>query len=173
MLTSRSASATRVAPKPGGLVVSFQLSESGAAGNAPDLHRLARAVEDLIRAAAPAVISSVSIEAIPPRPAATVHPRLAAAAAAAHEIDLDTESRTLRVDGSAVELTRREFDLLVHLQQHRGQAFSREELMTAVWQTAYLAGDRTVDVHVRRLRVKLGRHAERLSTLRGFGYRFD
>ncbi len=45
--------------------------------------------------------------------------------------------------------------------------------MTTVWQTGYLVGDRTIDVHVRRLRIKLGRHASRLTTLRGFGYRLD
>jgi DNA-binding response OmpR family regulator len=45
--------------------------------------------------------------------------------------------------------------------------------MNAVWHEPYLPGDRTVDVHVRRVRVKLGAHASRLSTLRGYGYRFD
>jgi DNA-binding response OmpR family regulator len=52
-------------------------------------------------------------------------------------------------------------------------ALGRPELMNTVWRTGYLVGDRTIDVHIRRLRVKLGRHADRLSTLRGFGYRLD
>jgi DNA-binding response OmpR family regulator len=77
------------------------------------------------------------------------------------------------VDGRRVVLTRRDFDLLAYLQQHRGMALSRRELMSSVWQTGYLDGDRTIDVHVRRLRLKLGRHAHRLSTLRGYGYRLD
>ncbi|GAA3595913.1 hypothetical protein GCM10022223_08870 [Kineosporia mesophila] len=87
--------------------------------------------------------------------------------------DVDTTRRTLELDGSPVELTRREFDLLAFLERHRGQALGRDELMRAVWHTGYISGDRTIDVHVRRLRVKLGRHADRLVTLRGYGYRLD
>ncbi|GLY30143.1 hypothetical protein Kisp02_35080 [Kineosporia sp. NBRC 101731] len=87
--------------------------------------------------------------------------------------DVDTTRRTLELDGSPVELTRREFDLLAFLERHRGQALGRDELMRAVWHTGYISGDRTIDVHVRRLRVKLGAHADRLVTLRGYGYRLD
>ena len=89
------------------------------------------------------------------------------------DLGLDLAGRTLSVDGRIVTLTRREFDLLAYLEDHRGVALSRQELMDTVWQTGYLVGDRTIDVHVRRLRVKLGRYANRLSTLRGYGYRLD
>jgi DNA-binding response OmpR family regulator len=86
---------------------------------------------------------------------------------------VDTTRRTLELSGEPVELTRREFDLLAFLERHRGQALGRDELMRAVWHTGYISGDRTIDVHVRRLRVKLGPHADRLVTLRGYGYRLD
>ena len=72
-----------------------------------------------------------------------------------------------------MSLTKREFELLAHLVQHQGIAMSRRELMNAVWHERYLPGDRTVDVHIRRVRVKLGSCADRLNTLRGYGYRFD
>jgi DNA-binding response OmpR family regulator len=176
---------------PVGLVVHLELPARASAGTdpglsaGPDLHQLARAVEELVRVAAPSVITRVSVESAlgaPHRP--EVSPRLrpvpAGAAPAATSlprdddgIDIDVVGRSLRVDAEPVELTRREFDLLAYLYGRRSVALSRRELMNAVWQTGYLAGDRTIDVHVRRVRAKLGRHAHRLTTLRGFGYRFD
>lgn len=93
--------------------------------------------------------------------------------AAPGPLEVDVVRRTLTLDGEPVDLTRREFDLIAFLEQHRGQALGREDLMQAVWHSGYVSGDRTVDVHVRRLRVKLGRYAARLVTLRGFGYRLD
>jgi DNA-binding response OmpR family regulator len=151
-----------------------------------DAGRLARAVEDLIRAIDPSLAGArVEVQVIQPRDPTgatgvtgstgstgdnkpTKH-----AADGDTELNLDLAGRTLTVDGRMRTLTRREFDLLAYLQNRRGVALSRRELMSAVWQTGYLVGDRTVDVHVRRLRVKLGRHADRLSTLRGYGYRLD
>jgi DNA-binding response OmpR family regulator len=138
--------------------------------------RLARAVEDLIRAIDPGLAGArVEVEVTRPVPVA-VPTRTATALPATGGrpvLGLDRAGRTLSVDGQVVTLTRREFDLLAYLQDHRGVALSREELMNTVWQSGYLVGDRTIDVHVRRLRVKLGRHAHRLSTLRGYGYRLD
>ena len=158
-----------------------------------DPHRLAHAVEDLIRAIDPALAGArVQIEVTqdgprtarptPERPSPTalsaarptaIEPDDAREGPAGNDIQLDLAGRTLSVDGRTVVLTRREFDLLAYLQDRRGVALGRRELMTAVWKTDYLVGDRTVDVHVRRLRVKLGRHADRLRTLRGYGYRLD
>ena len=89
------------------------------------------------------------------------------------DLELDLARRTLSVDGQAVDLTRREFELLSYLQDHRGVALSRQELMSAVWRNGSRDVGRTIDVHVRRLRIKLGRHAGRLGTLRGYGYRLD
>lgn len=176
---TRASSSSSASPSSSSLVVRLELPEAdrpaahgGVTGPGPDLRRLARAVEDLVRAVAPDVVTRVSVEE-PPRPRLHAAPEPAPPARPESPVELDLGSRTLTVDGEPVELTRREFDLLAYLTQRRAVALSRRELMNAVWQTGYLAGDRTVDVHVRRLRVKLGRHAERLTTLRGFGYRFD
>jgi Transcriptional regulatory protein, C terminal len=143
-------------------------SDGSGASQAVDPQRVARAVEDLLRAIAPALGGRVRVEVAPPagRPVVRELGQL-------NDLRLDLGGRTLSVDGRLVVLTRREFELLAYLQQRRGVALSRRELMDTVWQTGYLDGDRTIDVHVRRLRQKLGRHANRLSTLRGYGYRFD
>jgi DNA-binding response OmpR family regulator len=86
----------------------------------------------------------------------------------------------LRVDGLAreaffrerrLELTPREFDLLAFFAQHPGRALSREELLRKVWGYDYLGETRTVDVHVRRLRVKLGEKNELIETVTGLGYK--
>ena len=77
------------------------------------------------------------------------------------------------MDGVEVSLTHREFELLAYLIRHRGRAITRSELMTHVWDVAEPFCDRTIDVHVRRLRSKLGVYGQRITTLRGYGYRFD
>jgi DNA-binding response OmpR family regulator len=184
MLTLPAPNATRTTtPSSSSLVVRLQLPGPDSPGSSRpltsgslDLERLARAVEDLVRAVAPEVVTQVTVEEPAPRPRLHAAPEPPAAEpepVTGDPVRLDRESRILTVDGRPVELTRREFDLLAYLRQRRTVALSRRELMNAVWQTGYLAGDRTIDVHVRRLRVKLGRHADRLTTLRGFGYRFD
>ena len=86
----------------------------------------------------------------------------------------------LRVDGGAheasfrgrrLELTPREFELLAFFAQHPGRALSREELLRKVWGYDYLGETRTVDVHVRRLRVKIGEKHEVIETVTGLGYK--
>ena len=88
---------------------------------------------------------------------------------------LDPVSRTATIDGAPLTLTTREFDLLAHLLAHPGTAFSREDLLAAVWGWEY--GDlSTVTVHVRRLREKVEpdpSHPTRLVTVWGVGYRWD
>lgn len=86
-------------------------------------------------------------------------------------LDVDLLAREARVDGRAVELTRREFDLLVFFCRNQGRAVRREELLTQVWQTTRVDMQRTIDIHVRRLRAKLG-SAFALDTVYRVGYRF-
>jgi hypothetical protein len=87
---------------------------------------------------------------------------------------VDGEERTVRVDGEVVTLTRREFDLLHHLARHPGHVHSRQQLLQSVWNLDGPHQGRTVDVHVARLRRKLGPvHGTRLETLRGVGYRWS
>lgn len=88
------------------------------------------------------------------------------------EIEVNRHAYRASVDGRAVGLSFREFELLAFLVDHPGQVFSRRQLVSSVWDGAAV-GDRTVDVHVRRLRVKLGPAADRITTIRNVGYRFE
>jgi two-component system, OmpR family, phosphate regulon response regulator PhoB len=88
---------------------------------------------------------------------------------------IDVARHTVHVDGASVLLTPKEFDLLRALAEARGRVLSRELLLDRVWGYA-AAGEiesRTVDVHVRRLRVKLGGEGSRIATVKGVGYRLD
>jgi DNA-binding response OmpR family regulator len=87
-------------------------------------------------------------------------------------LQVDVNQHTVSVDGRAVELTPKEFDLLALLVRHPGRAFGRDYLMEKVWGYEAGASDRTVDTHVLRLRKKLGPSGERIETVWGIGYRF-
>lgn len=80
--------------------------------------------------------------------------------------------RSVSIDGVALQLSYRELELLFYLAEHPCRTVSREELMQQLWNDRPGAG-RTVDTHVRRLRVKLAHHAGVITTIRGGGYRFD
>lgn len=86
---------------------------------------------------------------------------------------IDRDSCEVTVDGRVVELTFREYELLCFLAENRGRVFSRDALLDRVWGYDYYGGDRTVDVHVRRLRSKIedANHAF-IETVRNIGYRF-
>lgn len=87
---------------------------------------------------------------------------------------LDLYGRRLRLDGEDVVLTHKEFELLAHLARHARTALTRADIMATVWADAEeTVGERTVDVHVRRVRAKLGRYRRLISTVRGAGYRLD
>lgn len=78
------------------------------------------------------------------------------------------------VDGEEMALTHLEFELLKFLATHRGVVYTREMLLSLVWGEDYYGGTRTVDVHIRRLRAKMGdAHANLIQTVRGVGYRFE
>ena len=85
---------------------------------------------------------------------------------------VDTISKTVTIDDARVELTRTEFDLLALLLDHRGQVFSRQELLDRVWPDDVIVTERTVDVNITRLRKKLGGYASCILTRQGFGYFF-
>ena len=86
------------------------------------------------------------------------------------QLVIDRAAHEVLVDGRPVMLTAKEFALLSFLAQNRGRVFSREALLARVWGARYEGGPRTVDIHVRRLRMKLG-DALPLETLRGAGYK--
>jgi len=89
------------------------------------------------------------------------------------EVVIDDAAYTARVGGRQLDLTYKEFELLKYLAQHPGRVFTREQLLQEVWGYDYFGGTRTVDVHVRRLRAKLGPdHDALIGTVRNVGYRF-
>lgn len=88
-------------------------------------------------------------------------------------IRIDTCSRNVYVDDNKVLLTPKEYDLLVLLAKNPEQAFSREMLIEAIWGHDYFGTDRTVDTHIKTLREALKPYHYYISTIRGFGYKFD
>ena len=89
------------------------------------------------------------------------------------ELVIDEATCTARLRGQLLELTYTEFELLKYLAQHAGLVLTRGQLLQEVWGHDFLGGTRTVDVHVRRLRAKLGtEHEQMISTVRNIGYKF-
>lgn len=89
------------------------------------------------------------------------------------QLVIDEASYSVRLRGRVLDLTYKEFELLKFLAQHPGRVFSRGQLLQEVWGYDYFGGTRTVDVHVRRLRAKLGaEHETLIGTVRNVGYRF-
>ena len=89
------------------------------------------------------------------------------------EVVVDEATYTAKIGARPLDLTFKEFELLKYLAQHPGRVFSRQQLLQEVWGYDYFGGTRTVDVHVRRLRAKLGPENETLiGTVRNVGYRF-
>ena len=80
---------------------------------------------------------------------------------------------SLKVDGEAVVMTRKEIELLCYLLTHRGQILSREHLLKNVWDSNGFVMERTVDVHITHLRRKLGQYGKRIVTKSGYGYLFE
>ena len=89
------------------------------------------------------------------------------------EVTVDDATYTAKIGGRPLDLTFKEFELLKYLAQHPGRVFTRDQLLQEVWGYDYFGGTRTVDVHVRRLRAKLGpEHETLIGTVRNVGYRF-
>ncbi|HXU98447.1 MAG TPA: response regulator transcription factor [Jiangellaceae bacterium] len=89
------------------------------------------------------------------------------------DLVVDEATYTARISGRALDLTYKEFELLKFIAQHPGRVFTRAQLLQEVWGYDYFGGTRTVDVHVRRLRAKLGAdHEALIGTVRNVGYRF-
>ena len=90
------------------------------------------------------------------------------------DLTVDVGPRRAWLDGTELELRPKEFDLLVFLMARAGQAVSREEIMSEVWDEHWFGSTKTLDMHMSMLRRKIGDHDQRrISTLRGVGYRFE
>ncbi len=88
-------------------------------------------------------------------------------------VSLDADAHTVTAGGQRITLTYKEFELLRLFMAHPGTAFTREQLMELVWGTDYCGETRTVDMHIRTLRQKLGEYGEMIETVRGVGYRLE
>lgn len=88
-------------------------------------------------------------------------------------VSLDADAHTVTAGGQRITLTYKEFELLRLFMAYPGTAFTREQLMERVWGTDYCGETRTVDMHIRTLRQKLGEYGEMIETVRGVGYRLE
>lgn len=163
-------------PSPLGLVVFVEVDEDLAGRSGSTVVELAELLREFAQELLPSAATSAAIALRSPSHAGA---QLRAVKAAITEpgpgqgFALDHAARTVVVDGRPATLTHREFELLAYLIENRRRAVTRPELIDQVWPLGTRAGTRTVDVHIRRLRVKLGQHGRRIRTLRGHGYRLD
>ena len=146
----------------GPLTVTLTLTLSGPTA-AETAHHLVNALADTPALYSSSVLDGIVVEpeAPTPAPVSLVAP-----------VVIDTVSRSVLVAGDPARFTRREYDLLLFLADHAGAAFTRRQLLRAVWGHEF-SGERTVDVHIRRVRAKLDGHGPNLATVHGFGYRLE
>ena len=88
-------------------------------------------------------------------------------------LEVNNLNKRCFIDGSEVQLTRKEFDILVLLLTHRGKILSREQIMKQVWSDEVVVLDRTIDVNITRMRKKLGQYGNHIVTRTGYGYGFE
>lgn len=88
-------------------------------------------------------------------------------------LEIDDSSHIVKVYDEEIALSPKEYALLLILVENRGKIISREQLLNLVWGYDYFGGLRTVDTHINRLRIKLGKKGDAITTIRGFGYRFE
>ena len=88
-------------------------------------------------------------------------------------IEIDKEGRTITVDGKALELSLREYELLVYLVENENIALSRDKILNNVWNYDYYGDSRTIDSHIKKIRHKLGKKGKYIKTMRGVGYKFE
>lgn len=131
--------------------------------------RTLEALSDLLHSVACLPGVAVRQPALPPLP----HPRQTTVDGADDRLRIVPHSRTVLRHGVPIALTRLEFDLLLYLIERPRRVLPRRTLMADVWGIDEPMNSRTVDVHIRRLRDKLGSDRPRITTVRGVGYRFD
>lgn len=88
-------------------------------------------------------------------------------------IQINQEGRTVTVDGKLIELSLREYELLVYLVSNENIALSRDKILNNVWNYDYYGDSRTIDSHVKKIRHKLGKKGKYIKTIRGVGYKFE
>ena len=88
-------------------------------------------------------------------------------------IVIDTDGRTVKVDGKNIEMSLREYELLKYLVDNQGIALSRDKILNNVWNYDYYGDSRTIDSHIKKIRHKLGKKGKYIETMRGVGYKFE
>ena len=88
-------------------------------------------------------------------------------------IEVDKEGRTIKVDGKQIELSLREYELLMYLLDNENIALSRDKILNNVWNYDYYGDSRTIDSHIKKIRHKLGKKGKYIKTIRGIGYKFE
>ena len=88
-------------------------------------------------------------------------------------IEVDKEGRTVKVDGKPIELSLREYELLIYLIENENIALSRDKILNNVWNYDYYGDSRTIDSHIKKIRHKLGKKGKYIQTMRGVGYKFE
>lgn len=124
------------------------------------------------------VVKSFSPKELMLRVGAILKRSAAAPAAASEQVTIgdlmvDFTARRVTISGEALDLSPKEYDLLFYMVRNRGIALTREKLISEVWGYDFFGDDRTLDTHIKLLRRQLGPYADRITTLRGVGYRFE
>lgn len=88
-------------------------------------------------------------------------------------IEIDKEGRSISVDGKVLELSLREYELLLYLVENKDIALSRDKILNNVWNYDYYGDSRTIDSHIKKVRHKLGKKGKYIKTIRGIGYKFE
>lgn len=178
--------------RPRGFALYVGLDEASAAAHGTDLSKVVEALKKTVAELAPSAETYAAVAlaplAAPGRGVDLVRLALQEPSAVAKFTEaepepedgdggvvIDISRKRVLIDYQAAPLTYKEFELLQYLVLHRGRTVSREEIIQALWHEGELdvPNDRTIDVHVRRLRSKLGRFEDIIRTARGVGYRYD
>ena len=88
-------------------------------------------------------------------------------------IEIDSDGRTVKVDGKQIELSLREYELLKYLVDNANIALSRDKILNNVWNYDYYGDSRTIDSHIKKIRHKIGKKGKYIQTMRGVGYKFE
>ncbi|MCI9287536.1 MAG: response regulator transcription factor [Clostridia bacterium] len=88
-------------------------------------------------------------------------------------ITIDSDGRTVKVDGKQIDMSLREYELLKYLVDNEGIALSRDKILNNVWNYDYYGDSRTIDSHIKKIRHKIGKKGKYIETMRGVGYKFE
>ena len=88
-------------------------------------------------------------------------------------IEIDKNGRVVKIEGKTIELSLREYELLLYLVENENIALSRDKILNNVWNYDYYGDSRTIDSHIKKIRKKLGKKGKYIKTIRGIGYKFE